>query len=555
MNTSPRRRNKPRKAPAQPRSLTKGGAHKKPTKDNVDDDSDNILNLDKYTRDDSSVEIVNTATVHDVDDGDGGDDDSSYKEDNNNSEEDDDDEYDDDDMSQSSSSATSTLKKGDSDELVLLYEELNSKASTAAISNTSQSTQPSKKKTSVLGKNAPDLNKLKGFNMFCYDKKTAANYDINGEDISIVHKLKDPITPVTHEALEILIKINDMCDTCRDQIKAAGSSTINDEYIMEDVKELGLVLEENTAMAEHLERSFAVGENMRRRIESARFQAHRAMDYWGTRDAQKLVEWKRIHLKASLLLTLCDQDKEKESQRKIQMRADAAEAAKAKSRAASESKAASNAMATAHVENDPLVMTADGSMQKVSECINLPTPATAPRTQVMNKGKGKKRVYKSITPKQYELQLNGGRGGNKKKLHDHGFEHCKTTGVIRCSLCDIVFADPIKNMTRHVDTSDKHKMKYEEKLKGVSKLHQQSITMIKDGVQGSELPDEVKDYRFKALISAAKRNVPMEALAGVLLFYSFIHSFVCLFCFMYHWHSTNHLIQLFVHFINHFRYV
>jgi uncharacterized C2H2 Zn-finger protein len=165
-------------------------------------------------------------------------------------------------------------------------------------------------------------------------------------------------------------------------------------------------------------------------------------------------------------------------------------------------------------------------MKKVSECINLPTPATAPRTQVMNKGKGKKRVYKSITPKQYELQLNGGRGGNKKKLHDHGFEHCKTTGVIRCSLCDIVFADPIKNMTRHVDTSDKHKMKYEEKLKGVSKLHQQSITMIEDGVQGSELPDEVKDYHFKALISTAKRNVPMEALAGVLLFYSFIHLFV-----------------------------
>ena len=489
MNTSPRRRNKPRKAPAQPHSPTKGGARKKHTKDNVDDDSDNTFNPDKYTSDDNSVEIVNTATVHDVDvgDDDDDDDDSSYKEDNR---EEDDDDYDD-DISQSSSSATSTLKEGDSDELVLLYEELNSKASTAATSNTSQSTQPPKKKTSVPGKNAPDLNKLKGFNMFCYDKKTAANYNINGEDVSIVHKLKEPIAPVTREALEILKKINDLCDTYRAQIKAAGSSTINDKYIMEDVKELGLALEENTVMAEQLERTFAGAKDMRRRVESARSQAHRAMDYWGTRDVQKLVEWKRIHLKASLLLKLCDQDKEKETQRKIQMQADAAEAAKAKSSAASEAKAASNAMATAHVENDPLVMTADGSMQKVSECITLPTPATAPRTQLMNKGTGKKKEYKSLTQKQYELQLNGGRGGKKKKLHGHGFERCKNTGVIRCTLCDIVFADPIKNMTRHVDTSDKHKMKYEEKLKGVPKLHQQSITMIGDGVRGSELPDEV----------------------------------------------------------------
>ena len=56
-------------------------------------------------------------------------------------------------------------------------------------------------------------------------------------------------------------------------------------------------------------------------------------------------------------------------------------------------KADYNARAKAYevinLEESPLVMTADGSMQKASECVTLPPTATYPRAIKMNKGKGK----------------------------------------------------------------------------------------------------------------------------------------------------------------------
>ena len=104
-------------------------------------------------------------------------------------------------------------------------------------------------------------------------------------------------------------------------------------------------------------------------------------------------------------------------------------------------------------------MTADGSMQKASYCVTLPPTANSPRAMKMNKGKGKsKKPLMPVTDAQvaqFQLQINGGRFGRGKKLHDHCFE-LDEFGIIRCTLCPQIIG-LAKNMKRHTDDSAKHK--------------------------------------------------------------------------------------------------
>ena len=79
-------------------------------------------------------------------------------------------------------------------------------------------------------------------------------------------------------------------------------------------------------------------------------------------------------------------------------------------------------------------MTADGSMKAVSE---LCEPPPAGRTGRKVKGKRGKKAKKEREPasrKSYDLQMNGGRFGNKMKLHDHAFSFAE--GIIKCTWCN-----------------------------------------------------------------------------------------------------------------------
>ena len=73
------------------------------------------------------------------------------------------------------------------------------------------------------------------------------------------------------------------------------------------------------------------------------------------------------------------------------------------------------------------------------------------------KGKAKKPLVPVIDAQvdQFQLQINGGRFGRGKKLHDHGFELDKF-GIIQCTLCPQIIG-LAKTMKRHTDDSTKHK--------------------------------------------------------------------------------------------------
>ena len=132
-----------------------------------------------------------------------------------------------------------------------------------------------------------------------------------------------------------------------------------------------------------------------------------------------------VHFKTCLVLKLCDEDKKHQELAKInKINAAAAATATAKNKAASNAR--TKADEVINLEESPIVMTADGSMQKASECVTLPPNKTSPRAMKTKKGKGK--AKKPLVPvtdaqvDQFQLQINEGRFGRGKKLHDHGFE-------------------------------------------------------------------------------------------------------------------------------------
>ena len=109
------------------------------------------------------------------------------------------------------------------------------------------------------------------------------------------------------------------------------------------------------------------------------------------------------------------------------------------------------------------------------------------------------------------MQLNGGRDGRNKKLHEHVFvlKH----RIIFCSLCGEVIAKH-ENMARHTDNK-KHQILYQKKLDGAIKLHQRSLQAINPNAVGAVISDSTKDYRMKVLIAGAKHNVTTDALVGL----------------------------------------
>ena len=93
--------------------------------------------------------------------------------------------------------------------------------------------------------------------------------------------------------------------------------------------------------------------------------AQREIDHWAPIDAEKLVEWKMVHFKTCLLLKLCDKDKKHQELAKINnINAAVVDSSTAKNKAALNSRAKADELI--NLEESPLVMTADGSMQKAS---------------------------------------------------------------------------------------------------------------------------------------------------------------------------------------------
>ena len=119
-------------------------------------------------------------------------------------------------------------------------------------------------------------------------------------------------------------------------------------------------------------------------------------------------------------------------------------------------------------------MTSDGSMKKVSEVIELPPDSTRPGSVKMNKGVGEGKTpapRNPVTYEQFKLQINGGSFGTAKKLHNHGFKLRKDE-IIRCTLYPQIIELP-KNMRRRTEESELHNLKYQAKIDGAVKLHQQ----------------------------------------------------------------------------------
>ena len=515
-------------------SPTKGGARKKNQQGGARKNDDSSSENDDSSSDDDveiirikKKKVVNTNLFSDFDDSDSSSDDEimrteesvvntdvldfSDDDDSDNYEPTEDEEEDDDD-NDSLRSLSSNLSSNLSSSVSSSGEDDNSNS--PPIATMKEAAQSKKKKS--LGANAPKLTSAFAGLGF-YNKASVAKYDINGSDISFVSNMnvKEPIIPISDEALDLKERMNSLCKIYRAQIKAAGNDTTQwrtEESIALEIANLGQALKETLEVSNQVEENIKIAKDNRRLVESARLMAQRSIDHWAPIDVKKLVEWKRVHYKTCLLLKLCDKDKKDQEFGKMKMKMKAGAAAAAKEKAASKTKAKADEVI--NMEESPLVMTADGSMQKVSECITLPPAATSPRATKMNKGMGKDKKPKvPVTHAQFKMQINGGRFGTGKQLHDHGFELDKF-GVIRCTLCPQVIG-LAKNMKRHTEESVKHKTQFQKKLDGDVKLHHQSIRSITKGAKGSEMHEDLKAYRFKALIAAAKYNVSTEAMAGL----------------------------------------
>ena len=96
--------------------------------------------------------------------------------------------------------------------------------------------------TNKLAKNSPKLtDSSKGF----YTIYLVENYDINGYDISFIHKtnMKTPIIPKSSEALDIEARLEQLCETYEAEINAYGNDTTkeNDEDdVMNEIENMGL---------------------------------------------------------------------------------------------------------------------------------------------------------------------------------------------------------------------------------------------------------------------------------------------------------------------------
>ena len=117
--------------------------------------------------------------------------------------------------------------------------------------NTKKAAQP---KTNKLANNAPKL--TAAFKLF-YTKYLVANYYINGDDISFIHKMnmKKPIIPISRDALDIEARLEELCETYEAEIKGAVNNTTKDndeDDVMNDIENLGLALNETRELPNQL---------------------------------------------------------------------------------------------------------------------------------------------------------------------------------------------------------------------------------------------------------------------------------------------------------------
>ena len=82
--------------------------------------------------------------------------------------------------------------------------------------------------------------------------------------------------------------------------------------------------------------------------------------------------WQKVFVKTKFLLRSCDEDKMHQELEMMKMKAASEAAASAEAKAASQVRAKVSEVVDI---KPPLVMTADGSMKKVSEVIELPPAA------------------------------------------------------------------------------------------------------------------------------------------------------------------------------------
>ena len=367
----------------------------------------------------------------------------------------------------------------------------------------SKFSKPTNVKDKGTGENAPTLTPaFKGLGF--YTKDTVSKYNIDSEDIAMIKKMNSnkPIIPIDTNVLDLERRLSELCSCYERSIKSAKTDT--------EAEQVGSALEETRLLLCQLRESLAKAKDDCRKVESVRSMAKRAVDYWAPIDAQKLIAWQKVFIKTNTLLELCDEHKKQQDLQRSKMKSAHEAATKAKLKAASNAKAKANAPVELVT---PLVKTADGSMKEVSECIVLPPDARSPRVVKKIKGTKEKKQHKPITPEQFNAVINGGRGGDGPKLHNHGLWLDKD-GIAHCSLCNATI-ELLKSLKRHTVESKKHNALYQKKMAGALKLHQQSVKLVDKEAKGSELSDDLKAYRFKALIAAAKHNVPTEAMKGL----------------------------------------
>ena len=125
----------------------------------------------------------------------------------------------------------------------------------------------------------------------------------------------------------------------------------------------------------------------------------------------------------------------------------------------------------------------------------------------------KKRKYnkkpRAVDPleiqRQFIFYLNGGVGGKRAKLFDHGFE--LKNGLVKCTLCNKFVTQP-RTMHEHIK-SQNHRFLMTLKAEETKSREKQSLHSNNSGDQGGSLINDEMQYRSGELLAAAFSNSPV----------------------------------------------
>jgi len=107
--------------------------------------------------------------------------------------------------------------------------------------------------------------------------------------------------------------------------------------------------------------------------------------------------------------------------------------------------------------------------------------------------------------RQFVFYLNGGVGGKRAKLFDHGFEF--KNGLVKCTLCNKFVTQP-RTMHKHIE-SQTHRYMMALKAEESNSIEKRSLHNNNSGdVDGSLINDEMQ-YRSGELLAAAFGNSPV----------------------------------------------